>query len=195
MELTIDCQKRSPGSKPNALRRDGLIPAVLYGHSGAESVELTLNSKTAESLVKKASLNNTVIQLNIADLPWSGKTLLKEVQSHPWKGKLYHLSFFSIGSQGSLSVTVPIHFVGESIGVKNSGGILDTVLNELELQSPPDRIPEVINVDVSGLDLTDSIYVRDLPLPEGVTAIGDGDRLVVSVLQSRGATQAAGEEG
>lgn len=194
MEITIECQKRAPGSKPNALRRDGFIPAVLYGHDGAQSVELALNTKAAESLVKKASLNNTVIQLSVTDLPWSGKTLLKEVQSHPWRGNLYHLSFYSIGSQESLSVTVPIHYVGESIGVKTYGGILDTVLNGLELQSPPDRIPEAIEVDVSALNVGDSVYVRDLPLPDGVTALGDGDRLVVAVQQGRGTTSETADE-
>ncbi|MBD2459967.1 50S ribosomal protein L25/general stress protein Ctc [Oscillatoria sp. FACHB-1407] len=194
MELTIECQKRAPGSKPNALRRGGLIPAVLYGHNGAESVELALNSKTAESLVKKASLNNTVIQLNITDLPWSGKTLLKEVQSHPWKGNLYHLSFFSIGSQGSLTVTVPIHFSGEAVGVKTFGGILDTVIMQLEVQSPPDRIPESIEVDVSELNVGDSLHVNQLPLPEGVVALGEGERVVVSVLQSKTAQQAEADQ-
>jgi large subunit ribosomal protein L25 len=144
-------------------------------------------------LVKKASLNNTIIQLNVTDLPWNGKTLLKEVQSHPWKGNLYHLSFFSIGSQGSLTVTVPIHFSGESIGVKTYGGILDTVIMELEVQAPPDRIPESINVDVSELNLGDALHVNQLPLPEGVTALGDGDRVVVSVLQSRSAQQSDAE--
>ncbi|HEY9620976.1 MAG TPA: 50S ribosomal protein L25/general stress protein Ctc [Crinalium sp.] len=188
MELTIECQKRAPGSKPNALRRSGLIPAVLYGHNGAESLSLTLSAKTVESLMKKASVNNTLIQMNIPDASWNGKALLREVQTHPWKGYPYHLSFFSIGTQESLQITVPIHFVGESIGVKNSGGVLDTVLTELEVQCPPDKIPDSIEVDVSSMDIGDALHVNELPLSSGVVALGEGERVVVSVIATRAST-------
>jgi large subunit ribosomal protein L25 len=114
------------------------------------------------------------------------------VQTHPWKGYLYHLSFFSIGSHESLQITMPLHFVGESIGVKNSGGILDTVLTELQVQCPPDKIPDFIEVDVSNLDLGDALHVNELALPDGVVAIGEGDRVVVSVIASRAGLDASG---
>ena len=91
MELAVECQKRAEGSKPNALRRSGLIPAVLYGHKGSESSSLTIKAKTVEHLLKKHAVNNTLIDLSIPDLSWSGKTLLREVQVHPWKGYPYHL--------------------------------------------------------------------------------------------------------
>jgi large subunit ribosomal protein L25 len=190
MELTVECKKRAPNSKPNALRREGLIPAALYGHNGAESVAITVDAKTAQTVVKDATINNTLIQLNIPDLRWKGKTLLREVQTHPWKGHLYHLSFFSVAAQASLEVTAPLNFVGEAPGVKQEGGALDTVLTELQVECAPDRIPEVIDVDVSHLNLGDAIQVNQLVLPEGVTAIGEPDRVVVSVL----APLVAGEE-
>src|SRR5579883_30904 len=142
MELTLECQTRPAGSKANALRRSGLVPAVLYGHKGAESVSLTVKAKTAELLVRDASINNTLIQVSVPDLPWQGKALLREVHSHPWRGYVYHLSFFSVGSQDSLDVDVPIHLVGEAIGVKNSGRSLDQELTELRVRCAPDRIPE-----------------------------------------------------
>lgn len=185
MELTIECQKRPSGSKPNALRREGLTPAVLYGHNGTESVELTLSTRTAQTLVKKASLNNTMIQISVPELPWSGKALLREVQTHPWRGDLYHLSFFSVGTLASIQVTVPLHFVGESIGVKQNGGTLDTVLNELEVVCSPNNVPETIEIDVSNMDVGDALHVNELPLSEGVTVVGEGDRVVVSILGSK----------
>ena len=194
MELTVECQKRAPGSKPNALRRSGKIPAVLYGHNGVESVELTLEAKAATVLVKQAAINNTLIQLNVTDMPWSGKTLLREVQSHPWKNSLYHLSFFSVGTHESIEVTVPLHFVGNAIGVKNSGGILDTVITELAVQCPPTKIPETIEVDVSNLDIGDSLSISDLQLPEGVVTLADGALIVVSVMRSSTSREAAAEE-
>jgi large subunit ribosomal protein L25 len=182
MELTVECKKRAEGSKPNALRREGQIPAVLYGHKGAESVALTLDAKAAETLVKKSSLNNTLIRINVPDLPWSGKALLREVQAHPWKRNLYHLSFFSVSATDKLEVTVPIHFVGTALGAKQDGGSMDTVLNELEVSCMGDSIPEAIEVDVSNLNIGDAIHVHELTLPAGVTALGEGDRVVVSIL-------------
>lgn len=96
MSITIECQKRPEGSKPNALRREGLIPATLYGHQGAESVSLTVKQKEAQTLLKQASVNQTVVEVQVPDLSWRGKALIREVQSHPWKREIYHLSFFSV---------------------------------------------------------------------------------------------------
>ncbi len=96
MPVTLECQKRPEGSKPKALRRQGLVPAVLYGHKGTESIELTLPAKTAETLLKQVNVSKTVIDVSIPDLAWEGKALLQEVQSHPWRNYLYHLSFFAV---------------------------------------------------------------------------------------------------
>ena len=98
MSIAVECQKRPEGSKPRALRRQGLIPAALYGHNGAESVSLTVKSKDAETLLKNASINNTLIDVNIPDISWNGKAIIREVQAHPWKKTLFHLSFFSVSA-------------------------------------------------------------------------------------------------
>ena len=190
MELAVECQKRAEGSKPNALRRSGLIPAVLYGHKGSESISLTVNAKTVESLLKKRAVNNTLIDLSIPDISWTGKTLLREVQVHPWKGFPYHLSFFAVGSQDSLEVELSLHFVGESVGVKLGGGILDTVLMQLAVKCKPDSIPQAIEVDISNLKVGDALHIHELILPPGVVAVGEPNQVVVSVL----GTQAGSEE-
>jgi large subunit ribosomal protein L25 len=190
MELTIECQKRASDAKPNAMRRSGQIPAVLYGHKGTESLELAIPAKAAELLVKNASVNNTLVQVNVTDAAWSGKALLREVQTHPWRGSLYHISFFAVAGHGDLQVTVPLHFVGDAIGVKQGGGALDTVLNELAVQCAPDQIPDSIDVDISGLNLGDALHVHELSLPPGVTAVGEGDRVVATVLASTTARDA-----
>ena len=191
MELAVECQKRAEGSKPNALRRSGLIPAVLYGHKGSESISLTVKAKTVETLLKKHVVNNTLIDLSIPDLSWTGKTLLREVQVHPWKGFPYHLSFFAVGSQDSLEVELSLHFVGEAAGVKLGGGILDTVLTQLAVKCKPDSIPEAIEVDISNLNVGDALHIHELSLPPGVVALGEPNQVVVSVL---GASSGAGEE-
>lgn len=184
MELSINCQKRPEGSKPKALRREGKIPATLYGHNGAESISLVVDEKAAGFLVRDAAINNTLIQVEIPDVRWRGKALLREVQTHPWKRSLYHLSFFSIAAQESVEVTVPLHFVGEATSVKNEGGTIDTNLNELTVKCAPDRIPERIDVDVSELSMGGSIQVSELSLPDGVESIGEPTRVVASVVGS-----------
>jgi len=193
MNLTLDCQKRPAGSKPNALRRSGRIPAVLYGHQGADSVELTIDAKTVENLLKKASVNNTIIELNVTDLPWNGVTLLREVQKHPWKGYPYHLSFFSVSTQASVEVEIPLHFTGESVGVKLDGGILDIVINSLTVKCPPAGIPAAIDIDVSGLKIGDALHIKELNLPTGVQAVADDNLVVVSVIHSANETTTSEE--
>ena len=96
MSLTIECQKRPEGVKPNALRRDGLIPTALYGHKGLETMTLAVKEKDATNLLKEASINKSVIEVKVPDVPWEGKALIQEVQSHPWKRTLFHLSFYCV---------------------------------------------------------------------------------------------------
>ena len=98
MFLSIECQKRPAGSKPNALRREGLIPSSLYGHDGANSISLVVNAKEVVNLLKKVSVNETIIEVKISDLSWTGKALIREVQAHPWKRTVLHLSFFHIAN-------------------------------------------------------------------------------------------------
>lgn len=191
MELTIECQQREAGSKPKALRRSGLIPANLYGHNGTESIALALDGKIVERLLKKGAVNNTLIDLNITDIPWRGKTLLREVQTHPAKGSPYHLSFFAVAGHGDTDVEVTLHFVGDAIGVKQEGGILDTPITELQIRCAPENIPDTIEIDVSNLNVGDSIHIEDLKLPQGVTSLVDPTQIVVSVLGRQAGAEAA----
>jgi large subunit ribosomal protein L25 len=186
MEFTIDCQPRPEGSKPNSLRRSGKLPAVLYGHQGTESISLVIDSKAAELLLRDASINNSLIRVNIPDLSWNGKALLREVQTHPWKGTPYHISFFAVADHGSLEVDVPLHFVGIAVGIKEGGGSLDPSMNSLHVKCLAETIPDFIEVDVSDLNVGDSITISQLNLPAGVEATGDPDRMVATVLSGGG---------
>lgn len=182
MQVTVECQKRPEGINPRALRRQGLIPAALYGHKGAESISLTLKQKDAEGLLKKASVNNTLVDVKIPDLSWSGKALIREVQSHPWKRTIYHLSFFSVATHGKIELVVPIELVGEPIGVKQGGGVMDQTISQLKIECAPENIPESITIDVSNLNIGDSLHVRELVVPEGVSVLEDSESMVFSIL-------------
>lgn len=184
MEITIECQKRPKGSKPNALRRAGQIPAVLYGHNVKDSVALTIPEKAVDTLLKRHVVNNALIQLQVPELSWSGQTLLREVQVHPWKGFPYHLSFFSVSAQESIEVEVALHFVGEPVGVKVDGGLLDPVMTTLAIKCQSNQIPDSIEVDITNLHLGQALHIGELKLPEGVQAVGTPNQVVVSILRS-----------
>ncbi|MBE9211863.1 50S ribosomal protein L25/general stress protein Ctc [Plectonema cf. radiosum LEGE 06105] len=186
MEMMVECQKRPEGSKTKALRRSGEIPANLYGHKGTESISLVINAKTVERLLKKASVNNTLIDLKINDIPWQGQTLLREVQAHPATGQPFHLSFFAVAGHGKMTVEVPLNFIGNAIGVKEEGGMLDTVITEMQLNCLPENIPDAIDIDVTNLKVGDSLHVNEIQLPEGVTLVAESSELVVSVLPPQG---------
>ncbi|MEQ9357579.1 50S ribosomal protein L25/general stress protein Ctc [Coleofasciculus chthonoplastes] len=181
MEVKVECHKRVEGSKPKALRREGLIPATLYGHQGAESVALTVEAKAAETLLKEADINHTAVQVNIPDLSWNGRALLREVQTHPWKPIVYHLSFFSVATQDTIQISLPVNLVGTAFGVKQ-GGILEHVMTELQVECAPDNIPETIDVDISNLDIGASVHVNEIILPTGATAMDDPQRPVLNIL-------------
>ncbi len=192
MAITVECKKRPEGSKPKALRRSGEIPANLYGHKGTESISLTIDAKTVERLLKRASVNNTLIDLKVTDVPWQGQALIRELQVHPAKGTPYHLSFFAVAGHGDTTVEVPLRFVGDAIGVKQEGGVLDTVVTELQVSCAPENIPEVIEIDVANLKIGDTLHISDISFPQGVTPLAESERVLVSVLPPQ--INAAAEE-
>ncbi len=185
MKLSIECQTRPEGSKPNALRQSGKLPAVLYGHKGTESISLVLSAKEAERLMRQASINNTLIDITVPEMSWAGKALLREVQTHPWRGTPYHVSFYAVADHGDLEVDVPIHFVGIPTGVKLGGGSLETAMGSLAVRCAASIIPEGIEVDVSDLEVGSAIHVSELVMPEGVVAVSDSERVVASVVAGR----------
>jgi large subunit ribosomal protein L25 len=184
MELTLDCQARPAGSKPNTLRREGSIPAVLYGHEGTESMDISVDSNDVSKLLRSASVNNTLINLNVGK-DWSGKVLLREVQKHPWKGFVYHLSFFSIASQASIEAKVPVKLVGEPVGVKTDGGSMEVETSSIKVRCAPNAIPELIEIDVSEMRVAQVVHVSEVVLPEGVKAVDDPGRVIVAIMKGK----------
>lgn len=194
MDFAIECEPRNSDINPRQLRRTGQIPVVLYGHKKAESVSLSLSTVLAEKMLTAVEVNNTLIEVKVPELSLKCLSLLRDVQTHPWKGDIYHLSFFAISGQENITITAPLHFIGEPVGVKNDNGSLDAVLTSLELQCDPKSIPEFIEVDVSSLQVGDAIHVKELDLPKGVVSEGEEDRVVVSVLPPAGATEPSDSE-
>ncbi len=185
MPLTIECQSRPAKTNPRAIRRGGRVPATIYGHKGAESTAISLNTKEAIALLRYAVINNTLIDVKVTDGDFNGITILREVQYHPYKDDIYHISFFSIASQSKIEVSIPVNFVGVPVGVKVGGGSVDILLKEIQVSCPPTGIPLGFEVDISGLDVGQGLHVSDIVLPEGVVVTSDGTPLLVTIAGGR----------
>jgi large subunit ribosomal protein L25 len=181
MNITVECHAREAGSKPKALRREGLLPVVLYGHKGAESVSLTMSAKEAELLLKNAAVNNTLVDLKVPDISWKGKALIREVQAHPWKKTLYHLSFFTVAADKTVEIVVPVVLVGKAAGTKE-GGIVEQAMTELNISCSADNIPESIEIDISNFEIGSILHVGEVVLPQGVIALDESETTVVAVV-------------
>lgn len=181
MNISVECKPRPEGSKPRALRREGLIPAALYGHDGANSISLTIPAKEAQMLLRDAAINNTLIDLNVPDISWQGKALIREVQAHPWKRTLNHLSFFTVSADQKVEIVVPVVLVGKAAGTKE-GGIVEQIMTELNISCAADNIPESIEIDVSNFEIGSILHVGEIVVPAGVSILDDPERTAISVV-------------
>lgn len=173
------------------LRAAGRIPAVVYGR-GTESRAISVDPKALVQLLQKGGAGmNTLIELSVDG---TAKTVLvKELQRDPVRGRPLHTDFYLVDLDQKVEVSVPIHLTGRAPGVE-LGGILDHPLREIELECLPRAIPESIDVDVSALDVGDSIHVRDLELPEGVSVQSDVNLAVASVVAPVAVEEPVAEE-
>ncbi len=196
MNISVECKSRPEGSKPKALRREGLIPVALYGHDGANSISLTIPDKEAQLLLRDAAVNNTLIDLNVPDISWQGKALIREVQAHPWKRTLHHLSFFTVSAKQQVEIVVPVILVGNAAGTKE-GGIVEQIMTELNISCAADSIPESIEIDVSNFEIGSVLHVGEIVLPKGAEVLDDPERTAIAVvLPSKPVeTEATGEMG
>ena len=181
MNISVECQSRPEGSKPRALRREGLIPAALYGHDGNKSISLTIPAKQAQLLLRDAAINNTLVDLKVPDISWSGKALIREVQAHPWKRTLHHLSFFTVSAKQKVEIVVPVVLTGTAAGTKE-GGIVDQIMTELQISCAADSIPESIEIDVTNFEIGTILHVGEMVLPEGAEVLDDPERTAISVV-------------
>ena len=178
---TISAKERGGRGKGAArsARREGRIPGILYGH-GEESVALSVDAIDLKKLVHSISVENTIVDLDLGGSePY--KVLIRELQRHPVRDEFVHIDFFHVAMDEKIQVEIPIVLVGTPTGVKNKGGVMDHQLRELEVFCLPSNIPEKIELDVSNLDIGDSIHVSDIQL-EDVEILTDLDRSVVAVL-------------
>lgn len=179
--LAVELREGTGKSVTRKLRRGGRIPAVVYGH-GKASVNLTFDPDSLEFILKNSEAGiNTLIGLK-GESAVSGRTVLvKELQRDPIRGDMLHADLFEVDLEERISVSVPIHVTGTAEGIK-TGGILDHALREIELECLASAIPDAIELDVTALQLGDSLHVSDLVVAEGVEVRTHEELPVVSVI-------------
>ena len=182
--LNADSRERTGSNKARVIRKvDGMIPAIIYGdEKDSLNIKLRLNELT------KASQNELfytqVLIIKNGDL--EEKVVLKELQKDPAKGKFLHADFLRVSRKTKLKVIIPINFLNEEecAGVKNEGGVLNKTIREVEVMCLAGNIPESIDVDVTALDLGQSVRLTEINLPDGAEIPGlteETDQMVISV--------------
>jgi large subunit ribosomal protein L25 len=163
-----------------SLRQNGQIPGVIYGHA-RQPQSLALNAREFDRLMDHVTAS-TVIDLDLGGK--TSKTLIREIQRHPYKRQVLHVDFLELVAGEKVTVEIPIVYVGTPAGIKD-GGILEQIKHELTVEADPTTLPEHIEVDVSELTIGHTLYVRDVRVPEGATVQDDPDSPVALVAAPR----------
>ena len=160
------------GRRPRRIRASGRVPAILYGAGTAQPLEL--NGREIAEALHGASSESVLIDLTLeaeGGAITKRMALIREVQHDPLRDTIEHVDFHAIEENKKLRVEVPVHEVGEAVGVRTGGGILDHNLRTLRVECLPKDLPERIDVDVSHLEVGKAIHVGEVKLPEGVTVL------------------------
>jgi len=163
------------------LKARGIIPAVIYGAKDKPQ-PLQLAARDINAMMSHASGENVLVELEIAGEKSGRTALVQEVQHSPVGGDIRHVDFHAISMDETIQAEVPLEPVGTANGVKNFGGLLEQNLRVLTLECLPRDLPDRITVDISRLNIGDSIHVRDIQLPSGVKAKVPADLTAFSVL-------------
>src|SRR5579871_1443463 len=176
----LEAQTREPGSKNHAkrVRRDGKIPAVVYG-AGKDSRPISVDPRVVTRILNSETGHNTIFDLALGGE--KTKAMIVDWQYKPIKGKLLHIDLKRIALDKVLKVSVPIFLVGESAGVKQEGGIMEQMLREVEIECLPADIPSHIDADVSQLTFGKVLRVSDLPHSEKLKFLTDANQPVAHV--------------
>ncbi len=185
-EFALDVELREGKGKGVArkLRATGRIPGICYRRN-AEPVPVSLDPKELDRLLRTASSGiNTLFDLKVAGGgDFDGRqVLVKELQRDPISGAYLHADLYAVDLKQTIHIAIPIHIKGTAVGVTQAGGILDHATRELDVECLPNAIPEEFAIDVSDLEIGDSIHVRDLAVPAGVEILNDPDVSIVSVV-------------
>lgn len=180
MSLIIKGEKRSRFGKnaSRKLRREGKVPAILYG-KGEPGIPLVLDKKDIFEILRSETGENTLFKTSFDSGSWD--TMIKDVQVDPVSDEILHVDLIQIAMDKAVRVSVPVLITGEAVGVKTEGGFVDVITREVEVECLPQIIPEHIEVDISALHLHQSIKIEEITPPPDVEIMDDPQSVVVLI--------------
>jgi large subunit ribosomal protein L25 len=166
-----------------ALRREGKVPGVIYGH-GRAAEALTIENSALSRMLSGVSASTAIFDISV-DSRAPVKALIREMQRDPLRpAQILHLDLYEVRADEAITLEVPVHLVGIPDGVRNFGGVLDHVLRELEIEVLPANIPERVELDVTALAIGHSVFVRDVTIPNA-QILNDPDTPIATVVAPR----------
>lgn len=181
LKLTVERREGRGTSKAHALRAQGKVPGVLYGHGSSEGI--AIERRALDDLLHKGGRNG-LIQLTVG-----GKNLdtalVRDVQIDPVSRKAIHVDFQRVSANESVHAKLPLVMVGTPDGVRNMGGVMDVVVHELEVEGPASKLPDHLDVDVEALGIHEHVSAGQVKLPDGIKLLGDADAIIVTVASSK----------
>lgn len=193
LELTAKMRTSAGNSPSRALRREGNIPAILYG-PGTESVPLSITSLDLERALKKASASQIIFNMSVQNAQTGSRTaMIKDLQIHPMSRKFLHVDFYEISKDRKITVDVPVVVKGKAKGIE-AGGMLQIIRRDIEVLCLPFEVPESIQIDISDLDIGDSIHVKDLKVAGNIEIPAETNYTILTILSTKSDEKVPGEE-
>ena len=196
-ELTAEARDLQGKGASRRLRRAGKIPAIVYG-GDKDPAAIQVDHNDVLRRTEHEAFYSHILTLNLP--AGAERVVLKDMQRHPYRPLVLHMDFQRINENEELTMRVPIHFINEEncIGVKQGGGVISHMMSDVEVMCLPRNLPEYVTVDLTNMNVGDTLHLADLAMPEGVRAAvlvhhGDASQPVVSVHAPRVAVE--GEEG
>ncbi len=193
-QLTLPAEARDRGGKgaSRALRREGRVPAVVYGDK-KEPLSVHVEEKLLAKMLSTGHFMNSVIMIEVGGK--KNRTLPKDVQFHPVSSRPVHVDFLRIGEHSQVNVNVPVRFDNEeaSPGLKR-GGVLNVVVHDLALICDASEIPDEIHIDLTGLEIGDTLHISQVKLPKGAKVANEDEDFTVATIVAPSAMKAEEEE-
>lgn len=180
-EFRVQAKQRDGRGKNDArrARREGMVPITLYG-GGAETVAAVAPLRDLAAILRSEAGRNTIFTIEVEGVGES-EVMFHDRQIDPVKGRLIHADLTRLVKGQKIEVTVKLHLTGEPIGVKESQGVLEQIVREIDVRCEPRDIPDAIDVDVSGLDVHDTLHVSDIKVAEGIEILTDTELVIATV--------------
>jgi len=180
-EFRVQAKQREGRGKNDArrTRREGMVPVTLYG-GGAETVAAVAPLRDLAAILRSEAGRNTIFTIEVEGVGES-EVMFHDRQIDPVKGRLIHADLTRLVKGQKIEVTVPLHLIGEPIGVKEKQGVLEQVIREIDVRCEPRDIPDSLDVDVSNLDVHDTLHVSDIKVAEGIEILTDAELVIATV--------------